>query len=119
MKPVTSRDPPTPSMAGARQLRFFLAMPVIFDPDALAVFQAMKEANRPPYNTVSPAEAREMSKAARPAVQPDPPKIASVENLKVPAPHGVIPVRIYKPLTLPKIAPALVFYHGGGWVIGD
>jgi acetyl esterase len=94
-------------------------MPVIFDPDALAVFRAIKQANRPPYNTVSPAEAREMSKAARPAVQPDPPAIASVENLQVPTPHGAIPVRIYRPLALPKTAPALVFYHGGGWVIGD
>ena len=96
-------------------------MPVILDPDAAAVFQAMKEANRPPYDTVSPAEAREMSRQTRAAVQPDPPEMASVENLAVPAPHGAIPVRIYTPLTLPKtgLAPALVFYHGGGWVIGD
>ncbi len=96
-------------------------MPVILDPDASAVFQAMKEANRPPYDTVTPAEAREMSRQTRPAVQPDPPEMASVENVQAPAPHGAIPVRIYKPRTLPKtgLAPGLVYYHGGGWVIGD
>jgi acetyl esterase len=96
-------------------------MPVILDPDASAVFQAIKEANRPPYDTLAPVEAREMSRQTRAAVQPDPPEIASVENLLIPSPHGAIPVRIYKPLTLPKTAtaPALVFYHGGGWVIGD
>jgi acetyl esterase len=96
-------------------------MPVILDPDASAVFQAMKEANRPPYDTLSPAEAREMSRQTRAAVQPDPPEMASVETVQVKAPHGAIPVRIYKPLGLPKTAtaPALVFYHGGGWVIGD
>jgi acetyl esterase len=96
-------------------------MPVTLDPDASAVFQAMKEANRPPYDTVSPAEAREMSRQTRPAVQPDPPDMAAIENVPVPAPHGAIPVRIYRPLTLPKtgLAPGLVFYHGGGWVIGD
>jgi acetyl esterase len=96
-------------------------MPVILDPDAAAVFKAMKEANRPPYETLPATEARELSRQGRAAVQPDPPDIASVENVPVPAPHGVIPVRIYKPLTLPKtgLAPSLVFYHGGGWVIGD
>src|SRR5207237_8221623 len=66
-------------------------------------------------------EARDQSNFSRAAVQPDPPAMASVEDVGVPAPHGKIPVRIYKPLTLPKsgLAPGLVFYHGGGWVIGD
>ena len=96
-------------------------MPVILDPDAAAIFQAMKEANRPPYDTLAPAEAREMSRQTRAAVQPDPPDMASVETVQVRATHGAIPLRIYKPLTLPKTAtaPGLVFYHGGGWVIGD
>jgi acetyl esterase len=96
-------------------------MPVTLDPDAAAVFQAMKEANRPTYDTVTPAEAREMSRQTRPAVQPDPPEMAAVEDVAVPAPHGAIPIRVYRPLTLPKtgLASALVYYHGGGWVIGD
>jgi acetyl esterase len=96
-------------------------MPVKLDPDASAVFRAMKEANRPTYDTVSPAEARELSRQTRAAVQPAPPEMASVENVRASSLHGAVPVRIYKPLTLPKagLAPALVFYHGGGWVIGD
>jgi acetyl esterase len=96
-------------------------MSVTLDPDAAAVFEAIKEANRPAYDTLPPAGARELSRQTRAAVQPDPPDMASVENVSVPAPHGAIPVRIYKPLTLPNTvtAPGLVFYHGGGWVIGD
>ena len=42
--------------------------------------------------------------------------------LSIPAPHGTIPARIYTPKTLRKNegrAPCLVFFHGGGWVIGD
>ena len=35
-------------------------MPVTLDPDAAAVFKAFQEAGRPPYETVSPAEAREL-----------------------------------------------------------
>jgi acetyl esterase len=46
----------------------------------------------------------------------------SVEPLAIPAPHGSIATRIYtpKPLrTANGLAPCLVFFHGGGWVIGD
>ena len=35
-------------------------MPVTLDPDAAAVFKAFQEAGRPPYETVSPTEAREL-----------------------------------------------------------
>ena len=46
----------------------------------------------------------------------------SVEPLSIPAPHGTIGARIYTPKTLRRkggLAPCLVFFHGGGWVIGD
>jgi acetyl esterase len=96
-------------------------MPVTLDPSAAAVQKIMKELNRPAYDAVPVAEAREMMTQGRAAIQPDPPDMASIEDMSVPAPHGTIPVRVYRPLTLPKsgLAPGLVFYHGGGWVIGD
>ena len=43
-------------------------------------------------------------------------------RLSIPAPHGSIPARIYTPKNPRKtggLAPVLVFFHGGGWVIGD
>src|SRR5947199_6078406 len=46
----------------------------------------------------------------------------SVEPLAIPAPHGSIAARIYTPKVLRTdrgLAPCLVFFHGGGWVIGD
>jgi acetyl esterase len=97
-------------------------MPVKLDPDAAAVLAAFRAAGRPPYETLSPAEAREMYLAARAVSQPEPPKIASVDSLSVPGPAGDIPARIYKPLTLRQsdgLSPCLVFFHGGGWVIGN
>jgi acetyl esterase len=45
-------------------------------------------------------------------------KIAEVEDRKIPGPAGVIPVRIYRPEARAKL-PALVYFHGGGWVIGS
>lgn len=97
-------------------------MPLTLDPDAAAVLAAFRAAGRPPYETLSPAEAREMYLAARAVSQPEPPKIASVDPLSVPGPAGVIPARVYKPLTLRQsdgLSPCLVFFHGGGWVIGN
>ncbi len=97
-------------------------MPVTLDPDAAAVFKAFQEAGRPPYETVSPAEARELYLKGRVVTNPEPPQLELVQPLTIPSPAGSIPARIYTPLKLRKandLAPCLVFFHGGGWVIGD
>jgi acetyl esterase/lipase len=97
-------------------------MPVVLDPDAAAVYKAFQEAGRPPYENGTAVEARAMYLAARPVSNPEPPELESARPLTIPAPHGAIPARIYTPKTLRKtdgLAPCLVFYHGGGWVIGD
>jgi acetyl esterase len=97
-------------------------MPVTLDPDAAAVFKAFQEAGRPPYESVSPAEAREFYLQARFVSNPEPPELKSIEPLTIPSPAGSIPARVYTPVTLRKthdLAPCLVFFHGGGWVIGN
>ncbi|MGL6062339.1 MAG: alpha/beta hydrolase [Bradyrhizobium sp.] len=97
-------------------------MPVILDPDAAAVYKAFLEANRPPYENGTPAQAREMYLAARPATNPEPPELESAAPLSIPSPHGAIPARIYTPKQLRRtngLAPCLVFFHGGGFVVGN
>jgi acetyl esterase len=97
-------------------------MPVTLDPDAAAVSKAFQEAGRPPYESVSPVEARELYLKGRLVTNPEPPELKSVQPLAIPSPAGIIPARIYTPLRLRQnggLAPALVFFHGGGWVIGD
>jgi acetyl esterase len=97
-------------------------MPVTLDPDAAFVFKAFQEAGRPAYESASPAEAREFYLQARLVTNPEPPELKSVEPLAIPSPTGPIPARIYTPLKLRNangLAPCLVFFHGGGWVIGD
>jgi acetyl esterase len=97
-------------------------MPVTLDPDAAAVFKAFQEAGRPAYETLTPKEAREFYLQARLVTNPEPPELASVQPLAIPSPAGLIPARVYTPKA-PRLtnglAPCLVFYHGGGWVIGD
>jgi len=97
-------------------------MPVTLDADAAAVYKAFQEAGRPPYETLTPDEARAYYLAARLVTNPEPPELADVRDLGIPAPHGVIPARLYRSHSIRLVdglAPALVFFHGGGWVIGN
>jgi acetyl esterase len=97
-------------------------MPVVLDPDAAAVYKAFQEAGRPPYESVGHTVARQLYLAGRVVSNPEPPELESAKPLSIPAPHGSIPARIYTPKNLRQaagLAPALVFFHGGGWVIGD
>lgn len=97
-------------------------MPVVLDPDAAFVYKAFQEAGRPAYETLTAPEAREYYLTARLVSNPEPPELESANALSIPAPHGAIPARIYTPKHLRKtngLAPCLVFFHGGGWVIGD
>ncbi len=97
-------------------------MPVTLDPDAAAVFKAFQEAGRPPYELGTAAEARELYLQARLVTNPEPPELKSVQPLSIPSPAGSILARVYTPVNLRRaagMAPCLVFFHGGGWVIGN
>ncbi len=91
------------------------------DPDAEKLLAMMREAGRPPMETLSPEEARQGFKAGRAAVQPDPQDVAEVRDLSCTGPHGTIPLRSYRPLgtKIDEVLPALVYFHGGGWLLGD
>jgi acetyl esterase len=97
-------------------------MPVVLDPDAAAVYKAFQEAGRPAYETLTAPEARAYYAQARFVTNPEAPELARIEPLSIPAPHGAISARLYVPKDVRSrdgLSPALVFFHGGGWVIGD
>jgi acetyl esterase len=87
------------------------------DPQAEALLQQMAQMNIPPFNTLTPTQARELMKGMA-ALTSEPEEVANVENLTIPGPRGKIPVRIYTPEGDGPF-PILVFFHGGGWVICD
>jgi len=90
-------------------------------PQARALLDLVEQRGLPPTHTLSPAEARALYRERRTFTQPDPPEVALVRNLYAEGPHGAIPLRLYRPLGAAPDAllPVLVYYHGGGWVIGD
>ena len=97
-------------------------MPVVLDPDAAAIYKAFQDAGSPTYEKLPVQEARDSWTKARFLMNPDPPELQSAEPLDIPAPHGTIPARIYTPKSLRKnggLAPCLVFFHGGGWSLGN
>ena len=93
-------------------------MPI--DKDAQNLLAMIKAIGRPPMTSMTPAEARAAYLAGRALLQPDLPEVAEVRELSAPGPHGPVPLRFYKGAGAPDgPLPALIFAHGGGWVIGD
>ncbi len=89
------------------------------DAGAQTVLDMVREANRPAFDTITPGEARELFKAGRKALSPEPMAVAEIRDLTMPGPAGgAIALRLYRGVEAASL-PALVFFHGGGWVIGD
>jgi len=88
------------------------------DPDAQIVLDMVREANRPPFETISPEEARELFRAGRKVLSPEPAPVAETRELTMPGPGGPLKARLYRGRDA-AVLPGLVYFHGGGWVIGD
>jgi acetyl esterase len=91
------------------------------DPQAANVIELVIKSGRPAYHQLSPKDARQLFRETRPASTPPAPQIGDVRDLTADGPLGPIPLRVYRPagMTDSRRLPALVFFHGGGWVIGD
>lgn len=87
---------------------------------ARALLDLIQQRGIPPTHTLSAQDARAFYRERRAVLQPEPQAVAEVQELQATGPHGPIPLRLYKPLPARAEAlPVLVYYHGGGWVIGD
>ncbi len=95
-------------------------------PNTRALLDFIQQSGVPPTHTLSPADARRFYRERRAVTQPDPPAVAEVRDLQATGPDGPIPLRLYRPLqpqgstgAAPAPMPVLVYFHGGGWTIGD
>src|SRR5438876_8064641 len=85
-------------------------------PQVRTILDQMTALGLPDLWSLSPQDARAQYAAARMPTPPEP--VARLEDLTIPGPNGDIPARLYAHDTAPN-QPAVVFFHGGGWVIGS
>jgi acetyl esterase len=75
-------------------------------------------AGAPPIYTLSPADARSVLAQTQsiPVGKPS----ALIEDMTLPgSPAGSVPIRIVRPTGTAEILPVVMYFHGGGWVLGD
>jgi acetyl esterase len=91
------------------------------DPDTQAVLEMIRVAGRPAFETLTPDEARQAYSNSRKVLQPPPEDVADVADSSIPGPLGPIGIRLYRPIATSSsdVLPALVYFHGGGWLLGD
>jgi acetyl esterase len=90
-------------------------------PQIVQALQAMERAQLKPIEAMTPAEARAQMEAMAAARKAEPLPVARVEERTIPGPAGDnIRMRLYWPPgpSAPAV-PAIVYYHGGGHVIGS
>ena len=93
------------------------AMPV--DPQIRQVIDALAASEFGPVHGLTAAQARTQYERMVRARGVEPAPVGAVENRAIRGPAGDLPVRIYRPDVDAGGLPALVYYHGGGHVIGN
>ena len=91
---------------------------IVLEPAAQAFLDALAAAGDPPIATLSPAQAR----AVLNGLQAGPVALApaEVEPHTIPGgPHGEISITVVRPADSNGWLPAIMYFHGGGWVLGN
>jgi len=87
-------------------------------PEVRALLEANEAEGGPAMETLTPAEARLAVITALETTAGQPEEVGRVEDRKIPRSAHSIPIRIYTPAANGPF-PALVYFHGGGWVVCD
>src|SRR5437867_3622222 len=87
------------------------------DPKAREFLDMLAAAGAPELTDL-PVEDARLALTSMFAGQGAPEPVARVDDRSLPGPAGEIPVRVYTPEGRGPF-PVLVYFHGGGWVLGD
>jgi len=91
---------------------------MLLHPQIQLALKAMADAKLPAIESLAPADARAVFDAMAKARGGTPAPIAGAEDRGVPGPGGAVPVRIYRP-DAAGTRPAVLYFHGGGHVLGN
>ena len=87
-------------------------------PEVQALLEEIEAKGGPALEEQSPAEARQAAIDALQSPGGKPEEVGRVEDLSIPIPEGSIRIRVYTPAD-EGMAPCMVYFHGGGWVVCD
>jgi acetyl esterase len=88
-------------------------------PDVKMFIDFLNAQEGPKTQDVSPPEARELMRAIVEIADLPAGELAVKRDFSIPGPAGDIPARLYDAQGSRGPGPVMVFYHGGGFVIGD
>jgi acetyl esterase len=88
-------------------------------PDVAMFLQFLNAVPGPKFWEVPAADARAMTAAMRDIADAPVGELAVIRDFAIPGPAGTIPARIYDKRETRGAGPVMVFYHGGGFVIGS
>lgn len=92
----------------------------MLDEDVAAFLAAVRASGRPAFETLSVADARAFYRGGRDTLNLPSVEIGDVSDECFGGRGGPVGLRHYRPArSLVGAQPAILFYHGGGWVIGD
>lgn len=87
-------------------------------PQVAALLERAARSPLPKYHTVSPFVARRIYRDTRAALSPKAPEVGEgIGEIRLLAFENYA-MRVYRPAARGRL-PALVYFHGGGWTIGD
>jgi acetyl esterase len=90
----------------------------VLDEDVANLLAKAAELNLPSLGSLGAVEARAEFARRLAHTNPPPPEGIDAKDVTIPGPGGEIPLRLYRPNDGPP-AGALVYYHGGGFVVGS
>lgn len=88
-------------------------------PEIQELLKQIEAVGLPPFSVITPQEARQRSARSAASLGSIRPPGVRIHDEELPGPGGPLRLRVFTPEGLAGPLPGLVFFHGGGWVVGS
>lgn len=91
----------------------------LLDPQVRVILASVEATSVPEPWELGLAAARRQAENNMPVLAGRGPRMSRIKDFEIPGLTGNLRARLYRPRHVDQPAPALVFFHGGGWVLGS